>query len=137
MFALLAQISLDQFGPLVPWLAGASLALFLTNQAITFWKDHMREEPNPSTTYALKCDHEELAREFRESQARTDERFTAMSSASSQSREKIFVLIREQNGQLRAEMNSSMAGVNRRLDTVLENTAELRGEMRAVLAKKA
>ena len=48
----LAQISLDMLGPIAPWLVSASAVVFLVNQAITFWKEHLREQPTPADTYA-------------------------------------------------------------------------------------
>lgn len=54
MIHLLAQVSNDQINPLVQFVVGGSAAVFLLNQAITFWKEHMREQPTPSTTYATK-----------------------------------------------------------------------------------
>lgn len=52
MIPTLAQISPDQVHPLVQFIVGGSAAVFLLNQAITFWKDHMREKPIPGETYA-------------------------------------------------------------------------------------
>ena len=70
MIPVLAQISADQLGPIVPWLLGASAALFLLNQAITFWKEHMREAPAPADTYATKKElheaHGRISRERKE-----------------------------------------------------------------------
>lgn len=54
MIALLAQITPDQIHPLVQVIIGGSAAIFLLNQAITFWKEHMREQPSPANTYATK-----------------------------------------------------------------------------------
>ncbi len=54
MMTLIAQVTADMLGPIVPWIAGASLTLFLLNQALTFYKEHIREQPTPSNTYATK-----------------------------------------------------------------------------------
>ena len=57
---LLAQIPTEALGPVVPWLAGASICVFLANQALTFFKDHIREKPTPADTYATRAEHAEL-----------------------------------------------------------------------------
>ncbi|HSI08820.1 MAG TPA: hypothetical protein VK985_09515 [Rariglobus sp.] len=54
MIPLLAQVTADQIHPLVQFIIGGSAAVFLLNQAITFWKEHMREKPVPGETYATK-----------------------------------------------------------------------------------
>ena len=58
---LLAQLAADTVAPLVQWIIGGSAALFMLNQAITFWKDHLREQPAPADTYATKREHDALA----------------------------------------------------------------------------
>lgn len=50
----LAQISADAVSPLVQWIIGASGAMFLLNQALGFYKSHLREQPAPRDTYATK-----------------------------------------------------------------------------------
>lgn len=73
MISLLAQLSADMLGPVVPWIAGASLTLFFVNQAITFWKEHMRESPAPADAYATKQEmkeaHGRMSRERDETRA--------------------------------------------------------------------
>lgn len=73
MIPALAQISTDQIHPLVQFIVGGSAAVFLLNQAITFWKDHMREQPTPSDTYATKQEmkeaHGRMSRERDETRA--------------------------------------------------------------------
>lgn len=59
MFLHLAQLSADMVGPVVTWILGASGAMFLLNQALTFYKDHIKEDPSPAGTYATKQDLKE------------------------------------------------------------------------------
>lgn len=57
---LLAQLTPDMLGPVVPWLLGASGVMLLLNQALSFFKDHIREKPTPADTYATRAEHAEL-----------------------------------------------------------------------------
>ncbi|MBK8477462.1 MAG: hypothetical protein IPL39_14510 [Opitutaceae bacterium] len=59
-------------------------------------------------------DHQRLVSDFREHRTEVDQRFRDMSGASSQSREKIYQLIREQN-----------TAMNVRIDAIPERTIEL------------
>jgi peptidoglycan hydrolase CwlO-like protein len=48
----LAQLVLESTPALITFLVGGSAALFLVNQALTFYKDHIKETPTPAGTYA-------------------------------------------------------------------------------------
>lgn len=63
MIPALAQVSADQIHPLVQFIIGGSAAVFLLNQAITFWKEHMREKPIPGETYATLAAVKEMDRQ--------------------------------------------------------------------------
>lgn len=63
--------------------------------------------------------HDALEKDFREFTQRTDLRFTAMSKASSESREKIYELIREE-----------MSAMNTRFSDLLGALRELKGEIK-------
>jgi hypothetical protein len=113
----LAQISQDQLGPIVPWLVGLSAVLFLANQALTFYNDHMREKPTPSDTYATKKEmtdaHGRMSREKKERDAELD-------------------LMREEIAAIRLQVaNNHQAGEDRaakihdRINLLLEDNADL------------
>jgi hypothetical protein len=73
----------------------------------------------PHVLYVPQQAHDDLEAEFRAFTARTDQRFTAMSQASSESREKIYRLIREE-----------MAAMNTRFTDLLGAMRELKGEIK-------
>lgn len=119
---LLAQLSADLVPPLVQWLLGASASLFLLNQAITFWKEHMREQPAPADTYATKKEHEELA-------AEVEAKFITLAT---DRRRNVFEL----HGKIDAlarEVKGDMGGVHDRITELLAAFSELKGAVQQKL----
>lgn len=70
MLPTLAQLSADMVPATVAWILGASGTMFLLNQALSFYKEHIREQPTPADTYATKKElhetHGRISRERKE-----------------------------------------------------------------------
>ncbi|MBC8009961.1 MAG: hypothetical protein H7067_07680 [Burkholderiales bacterium] len=132
----LAQISADQLGPLVPWLVGASAMLFLANQALTFWKEHMREKPIPGETYAtltqIKEVHGRIKRERDEINIALA-KIEAAQAASAIRLDAELNAIREQLAANNEAGEERAAKLHDRINVMLESTSELRGEVRHAL----
>lgn len=130
------------------WLANAAYGVGLLGAVLWCWtlirdlRSKKEETPQPfvvapHVVYATKPEHDSLEEDLKTLIANSDARFAALSRASSESREKIFNLIREQNDKMRADMATQMAGVsvqmegvNSRLFDVLKATSELKGEVK-------
>lgn len=92
--------------------------------------------PQPFTVaahvdYATQDEHLALAGRLDQHVAATDERFAAMSRASSASREKIYDLIREENRQTRSEMRAQVEGLGKTVNDTLIALGRAEGELRA------
>lgn len=74
----LAQVDLSSVPSLVVVIIGGSGVLFLLNQALTFWKEHMREKPAPADTYATKAEHSELKHRVEELSEKIETNFRAL-----------------------------------------------------------
>jgi len=61
-----AQISQQDEGPFLIVVIGLSALLFIANQALTFYKEHVREKPVPAETYATKGEHADLEQKVEE-----------------------------------------------------------------------
>ena len=65
-----AQLPADTVAPLVQWIIGGSAFVFLLNQGLSFYKEHIREKPLASETYATKAQmteaHGRISRERKE-----------------------------------------------------------------------
>jgi phytoene dehydrogenase-like protein len=67
MIPLLVQISFEAIPSFVMFAIGGSAALFLINQALTFYKEHMREKPVPAATYATKTELAKVENDLKDS----------------------------------------------------------------------
>ena len=110
MSTLLAQLSLENIPPLITVLVGGSAAIFLINQVLTFYKQHMKEQPTPANTYAtkeeMKFAHGRISRE-REELNRELARLS------------------EEQKALRMVLDTEIKDLNRRIDAVPQRTIEL------------
>lgn len=86
--------------------------------------------------FITKPEHEALEERVDRLVNNTDERFAAMSRASSESRQKIYDLIREENRQTRTEMANQVAGLNKTVGDALIALGRAEGELRANRARK-
>ena len=70
MTTLIAQLTPANLPSFVQFVIGGSATIFLLNQALRFYKDHIKEQPTPSNTYATKEElrqtHGRIAREREE-----------------------------------------------------------------------
>lgn len=64
---LLAQLKLDSIPSFVMFIVGGSATIFLINQVLTFYKEHMKEQPTPSNTYATKVELSKVETELKSS----------------------------------------------------------------------
>jgi hypothetical protein len=113
---LFAQLPSELSSPLVSWLLGGSAALFLLNQALTFWKDHMREQPAARDTYATKEDHEALI-------AEVDARFEKLN----EDRRRNVTELHGKIDDMRREVKSDVHGVHDRITALLASFSEVKG----------
>lgn len=75
------------------WFGCLMAVLVSVKVSLSIWKDHLRKpDPVPPLhhQFASRKDHDALSSQLAEHARRTDERFSAMSRASSESREKIY-----------------------------------------------
>jgi hypothetical protein len=91
----------------------------------------------PHVEFTPVEDHARLQQDFKEFIAKTDERFGAMSRASSASREKIFDLIREQMAATRKEFKEEITALTSRISDTLIALGRAEGELRANRARSA
>ena len=124
-----AQVSLETLGPIVPWLAGASVAIFLVNQALTFFKVHIREQPTPADTYASKSDHAELKRRVDEISAEIRGGFEKLDHKRSVSIAGLHDDLKDAVKELRTEMKEDITGVHSRLSDIVAAIGELKGRI--------
>lgn len=117
MSPLLAQLSADLLGPLVTWLIGLSTAIFLANQIVSFWKDHLREKPAPADTYATKSEHGELRERVDRVEEKIEENYKTLDQKRSSSVANLHEAVRELSQQL-----------NARIDEVPQRTIRLLAE---------
>lgn len=66
MFDVIAQVTTEMLGPVVPWLVGLLLSIYIADRILNFWKSHMREDPRPAATYATKEELTKLEGDIRE-----------------------------------------------------------------------
>lgn len=125
----LAQLTADMLGPIVPWVAGASLTVFLLNQALSFFKEHIREQPTPSDTYASKSDHAELKRRVDEISAEIRGGFEKLDHKRSVSIAGLHDDLKDAVKDLRTEMKEDITGVHSRLSDIVAAIGELKGRI--------
>ena len=135
MFAFishLAQIGADAVGPLVQWIIGGSGAMFLLNQALTFYKEHIREQPTPSNTYAtkeeMKYAHGRITRERAEINAALA-KFETEQLRREEEIDKIITAVR-------TELKAENGGLHSRFTERLGLVREMKGRMESVLEKE-
>ncbi|MBA4136754.1 MAG: hypothetical protein C0518_05505 [Opitutus sp.] len=118
MLPLLAQLSAQAIPSFIVFVVGGSATLFLINQALTFYKSHMKEQPTPATTYATKDEaknlHGRIARE-REEINRELTRIDAEQKA------------------LRNTLDLEIKDLNRRIDAVPGRTIQLLRETKDLI----
>lgn len=115
---LLAQLSLDSIPSLMTVLIGGSAALFLINQALTFYKEHMKEQPSPANTYATKEEmkhaHGRIGRERDE----INREITRLG---------------EEQKAIRMVLDTEIKDLNRRIDAVPQRTIALLRETKDLI----
>lgn len=138
--SLLAQLDLSQIPALVTVVVGGSALLFLVNQAMTFYKEHIRERPTPADTYATKEEHARLAEKMdvelgreRGARKKIHEEIAALQGdlkviqAETSAHTQSFTNLFSQSETLRAEVKDDVQGLHERISQVLEKVGELRG----------
>lgn len=124
------------------WLAGLSLAMFLVNQALNFYKAHIREQPSPSGTYATIAQHQLLERSMKQSLGEVDDRFQGfegkleqaikdMESRRSQNVARLYDKIESSNHDLRRDVHEDIKSIHRRIDPILGLVSKLSGKLDA------
>jgi hypothetical protein len=129
---VLAQLSADLVPPLVQWVVGASAAVFLLNQALDFYKTHMREQPSPPDTYATKKELAEAHGRMKREKAETDAKLSALHDEDIRLREKLDDEIAAIQQQLIANNTAAEVRVgklNDKLDTVILGLGRVEGEL--------
>jgi len=137
--AILAQISYDQVPALVQWLIGGSVTVFLLNQILTFYKEHIRETPAPANTYATRADMDaELGRErgarkkMHEEMTEIQKSITALQIETKNQTADIDT-ISLAVGTMRSEIRTDVNGVQSRISDVLSAVSELKGQVKQAL----
>ncbi len=162
----LAQLTPEQLGPIGPWLIVASVVLFLVNQALNFYKEHMREQPAPRDTYATK---EELRQTHGRISRERDEVNRNVAAAEAIARaaadridgevKAISAAFADSVAQIRRDGEGRVTGLEQKIDTLrddiakaskaeadtlheritelLAKTSEMRGEVKHLLAKSS
>lgn len=122
-------------GPIVPWIVAASAVMFLLNQGITFWKDHLREQPSPPDTYATKHALEEGLRQAHGRMNRErDDAKAALGAAETRMREELGRLTAEVTGyNTKAEDRASR--INGRIDDLSDKVTAAPGQVVEILAR--
>ena len=110
----LAQLSLESMPSLVTFIVGGSAALFLVNQALTFYKEHIRERPTPADTYATKTELGRVETQLRESIGELADDLKEEVGAQAGKRKRIYESI-EKLGQDMAAMKSDNTAQTRQL----------------------
>ncbi len=124
MLPVLAQVTTDMLGPIVPWLVGASGAMFLLNQVLTFYKEHIREQPTPSNTYATKDEHGELKDKVHAVEKTVEDNYRSLDGKRSVSVANLHDALKEQTQSL-----------NRRIDDVPQRVITLLRDVKALHSK--
>jgi hypothetical protein len=120
----LAQVDVEMVGPIVPWIAGASLTVFLLNQALCFFKEHIREQPTPSDTYATKPEHAELKERVHHVESLVDANYKTLDQKRSVSVANLHDALKEQTEAL----NKRIDEVPNRVISLLTETKKLHGK---------
>lgn len=129
---LIAQVEAPPPPDFSVWLSNAAWLVGLLCGVLWLWtlvrdlrsKKEDAAVPQPLVvashiTYTPQAQHDDLEADFRAFVERTDQRFAAMSAASSESREKIYGLIR-----------AEMAAMNGRITELLGAFREMKGEIK-------
>jgi hypothetical protein len=87
---LLAQLTKDNSPSFLVFVGGASVSLFLINQALTFYKSHMKEQPAPAATYATKQELSRVEADMKESIGRLADAMTREVSSQAGKRKAIY-----------------------------------------------
>lgn len=115
---LLAQLSADTGSSLMTFLVGGSAALFLINQALTFYKQHIKEQPTPANTYATKDEmkqaHGRMTREKDEFDRQIRE-------------------LKEEQERLDQKLDNKIDDLNERIDAVPERTINLLAKTKGLI----
>lgn len=126
MFAQIPDVEAPAF---LAWLACGALALFLLNQALTFWKEHMREKPIPGETYATKTEHGELKGRVAAVEDRTEQNFRELDRKRSVSIAGLHDDLRDKTDSLRTEMKADNERLNMRITEILSAVGEIKGRI--------
>ena len=124
-----AQLTPQILPPLVWWIAGFSLTLLLLNQALTFYKTHMREQPTPSHTYATKTELNELRTRVDGLVEKIDASFKKLDEKRSESIGGLHLNIDGVAADLRREMIVENRGLHNRITEILGDLRELKGRV--------
>ena len=128
----LAQFDPSSVPSLVIFIVGGSAAIFLINQVLTFWKDHMREQPAPADTYATKSEHTELKDRVRTVETAVDENFRELDRKRSVSIAGLHDDLTAKTDALRKDMKDDNERLNVRITEVLSRVSELKGELKGI-----
>ena len=90
--------------------------MFLLNQVLTFWKEHMREQPTPADTYATKEEHDALI-------AEVDARFDKLN----EDRRRNVTELHSKIDDMRREVKTDVHGVHDRITALLASFSEVKG----------
>jgi hypothetical protein len=125
----LAQLPEVEGPAFLAWLASAALALFLLNQAITFWKEHLREKPIPGETYATKVEHNELRQRLDAVDGKIEANFRELDRKRSVSIAGLHDDLTAKTEAIRAEMKHDAEGIHARMSDILGAVHELKGRI--------
>lgn len=114
MLMPIAQLALDTVPAFVTFVVGGSAALFLVNQALTFYKEHIKERPAPADTYATKTELSRVENQLRESIGELADDLKDEVGAQAGKRKRIYESI-EKLGQDMAAMKSDNTAQTRQL----------------------
>lgn len=125
----IAQLPTDSVPSLSAWILGASGAVFLINQALTFYKEHMRVKPEPADTYATKAEHTELKGRVDNADAKIETNFRELDRKRSVSIAGLHDDLAAKTEALRSEMKSDNERLHDRITDVLAKVSELKGQV--------
>jgi hypothetical protein len=123
----LAEVSLPDPGSpqAIGWFAlVAAAALVILNQALTFWKEHVKEKPAPADTYATKVDHSELRERVTSVEGKIDSNYKTLDQKRSVSVANLHEALTAQT----AALNSRIDDVPGRVIELLSKTKQLHGK---------
>jgi hypothetical protein len=109
---ILAQVPAATGAEIATWLISAAAVLLIMERGFSFWKNHLREEPTPSQTYATRTALSELDARVKENEAYSRARRGEIY--------KEFSKIREEANEMAAEIYSTLKPVSEAVASIRE-----------------